>query len=462
MTTSLAHPALEGFRGALLRPGDQGYDEARRVWNGAIDRRPALIARCTGEDDVVAAVRFASARGLPVAVRGGGHAVAGHGVCDGGVMVDLSLMNAVRVDPKARTVHVAGGALWSDVDRATQWYGLATVGGIVSHTGVGGLTLGGGLGHLMRRFGQTVDNLIAVDLVTADGRRLRVDAGSEPELFWGLRGGGGNFGIATAFEFRAHPVRPSVLGGPIFWPIADAPDVLRAVRDYPADAPDQLGLVVFLRPAPPGPFVPPEHQGKPAVGALVVWSGEPAEGKRVLGPLRTVGRPIADGIRPVPYLFIQSLLDGGNPHGAHYYWRSQRVPAFTDEVIDTLVANSETVTSPMSYVGCFAIGGAASRVDPSATALGRRDPGFEVNVVAAWPPHDSGPERHIGWVRRFSDALRPATTGIYTNFLSDEDSSRVAWAYGSRLRRLTALKDRYDPGNTFRFNANISPSGGLR
>jgi FAD/FMN-containing dehydrogenase len=277
-----------------------------------------------------------------------------------------------------------------------------------------------------------------------------------------LRGGGGNFGIATGFEFRLHPVGPVVLAGPIFWPLDDAPEVLRFVRDYPADAPDELGMVVFLRPAPPGPFVPPEHQGKPAVGVLPVWSGDPAEGSRVLAPLRALGRPIADAVRLVPYRFAQSLLDLANPHGAHYYWRSQRIPAFTDDVIDTLVTHSESVTSPLSYVGCFAIGGAATRVDPGATALGRRDPGFEVNVVAAWPPSKPDAARHIGWVREFSDALRPAATGVYANFLSDEDSDRVAWAYGSRLHRLTALKDRYDPSNVFRFNANIPPSGGNR
>jgi FAD/FMN-containing dehydrogenase len=451
------------FRGALLRPAEEGYDEARRIWNGAIDRRPALIARCAGADDVVEAVRFARERDLPVSVRGGGHAVAGHAVCDGGIMIDLSLMKGVRVDPAARTARGAGGALWSDLDRATQQFGLATTGGIVSHTGIGGLTLGGGLGHLMRKHGLTVDNLLSVDLVTADAQRLHVDAETEPELFWGLRGGGGNFGIATAFEYRLHPIGPMVLGGPIWWPLADGPEVLRFVRDFAMDAPDELGVVIFARPAPPSPFLPPDQYGKPVVGMLLVWLGDPTEGQRVISPLRALGTPIADVVRPAPYLFVQSLLDAGNPHGAHYYWRSQRLPELTDEIIEVLLAHTESMTSPMSYIGGFAMGGAVTRVDPDATAVGRRDPGFEVNAVAAWPPSNPDGERHAAWVRTLWEALRPHSTGVYANFLSDEDAAGVAWSYGSRLKRLTALKDRYDPGNVFRMNANIPPGrGGMR
>src|SRR5262245_59101053 len=253
------------FRGALLRPGEEGYDEARRVWTGAIDRRPALIARCAGADDVVEAVRFARERDLLVSVRGGGHAVAGHAVCDDGLMIDLSLMKAVSVDAGARTARAAGGVLWAELDRATQRAGLATTGGIISHTGIAGLTLGGGLGHLMRKHGLTVDNLLAVDLVTADGAQMRVDAGTEPELFWGLRGGGGNFGIATAFEYRLQPVGPLVLGGPIFWPLADAPKVLRVLRHCAHRAPDELGITIAARLAPPMPFLPPEQYGKPVL-----------------------------------------------------------------------------------------------------------------------------------------------------------------------------------------------------
>ena len=446
------------FRGALLRPGEEGYDEARRIWNGAIDRRPALIARCAGADDVVEAVRFARERDLLVSVRGGGHAVAGHAVCDGGLMIDLSLMKAARVDPAARTVRAAGGLLWGELDRATQPFGLATTGGIISHTGIAGLTLGGGLGHLMRKLGLTVDNLFAVDLVTADAQRMRVDAESEPDLFWGLRGGGGNFGIATAFEYRLHPVGPLVLGGPIFWPLAEAPEVLRFLRDFAPEAPDELGITIALRLAPPMPFLPPERYGKPVLGLVLVWAGDPAAGQQAIAPLRAIGTPTADVVRPVPYLALQSMLDGGAPHGMHYYWKSHRLPHLSDEVIDVLVGRVEAITSPFSQIGGWAVGGAASRVDPDATAVGAREVGFELNVAAAWPPPDPYRDRHTAWVREGWEALRPHSTGVYANFLSDEGAAGVEAAYGARLKRLTVLKDRYDRTNFFRLNANIPPS----
>ena len=448
------------FRGALLRPGEEGYEEARRVWNGAIDRRPALIARAAGADDVVEAVRFARERDLPVSVRGGGHAVAGHAVVDGGLMIDLSLMKAVKVDPAARTARAAGGVLLGELDRATQRFGLVAPSGIVSHTGIGGLTLGGGLGHTMRRFGLTVDNLRSVDLVTADGERLRVDAEREPELFWGLRGGGGNFGIATAFEYRLHQLGPMVLGGPVFWPLADGPEVLRFLRDFAPEAPDELSMVFFARLAPPGPLVPPEQYGRPVLGLVPVWAGDPAAGMRALAPLRRVARPVADNLRPLPYLFVQSMVDGGNQHGMHYYWRSQRVPRLADDAIDVLCGLTETITSPLSYTAGLAVGGAVARVDADATAVGERHPGFEISIVAGWPPPDPGAGRHTAWVRKGWADLRPHATGVYANFLNDEGAAGLQDAYGKRLRRLTALKDRYDPANFFRMNANIPPSRG--
>lgn len=446
------------FRGALLRPGEEGYDEARRVWNGAIDRRPALIARCAGADDVLEAVRFARERDLLVSVRGGGHAVAGHAVCDGGLMIDLSLMKSIRVDPEARTARAAGGVLWAELDRATQRFGLATTGGIISHTGIAGLTLGGGLGHLMRKHGLTVDNLRAVDLVTAEGEQLHVDAENEPGLFWGLKGGGGNFGIATAFEYRLHPVGPMVLGGPIFWPLADAPEVLRFLRDFAPEAPEELGITIGARLAPPMPFLPAEQYGKPVVILLPVWAGDVAAGRRAIEPLRGLGTPIAEVVRPVPYLAIQSMLDGGAPHGMHYYWKSHRLPNLSDEVIDVIVSRVESITSPFSQISGWAVGGAVSRVNPEATAVGEREVGFEVNIVAAWPPPDPNGLRHTAWVREGWEALRPHSVGVYANFLSDEDAAGVEAAYGERLKRLTTLKDRYDPTNFFRLNANVAPS----
>jgi len=464
---AIGSKAVEGlrsrFRGALLRPGEEGYDEARRIWNGAIDRHPALVARCAGADDVACAVRFAREREPLVSVRGGGHAVAGHAVCDGGLMIDLSLMKSVRVDPEARTARAAGGVLWGELDRATQRFGLATTGGIISHTGIAGLTLGGGLGHLMRKHGLTVDNLRAVDLVTAEGEQLHVDAETEPELFWGLRGGGGNFGIATSFEYRLHPVGPMVLGGPIFWPLAEAPEVLRFIRDFAPEAPDELGITIGARLAPPMPFLPADQYGKPVVIVLPVWAGDIAAGQRVIEPLRSLGTPLAEVVRPVPYLAIQSMLDAGAPHGMHYYWKSHRLPELSDEVIDVIVGRVESITSPFSQISGWAVGGVVSRTDPDATAVGEREVGFELNVVAAWPPPDPDGPGHTAWVREGWEALRPHSVGVYANFLSDEGAAGVEAAYGGRLARLTALKDRYDPTNFFRMNANIRPSeGGAR
>jgi hypothetical protein len=447
------------FRGALLRPREEGYEQVRHVWNGAIDRRPALIARCAGADDVVEAVRFARERDMLVSVRGGGHAVAGHAVCDGGLMIDLSLMKAIGVDPEARIARASGGVLWGELDRATQRFGLAVTGGMISHTGIGGLTLGGGLGNLMRKLGLTVDSLRSGELGTAAGERLQFSEESDAELFWGLRGGGGNFGIVTSFEYRLHPIGPMVLGGPMIWALADGPEVLRVLRDFSADAPDDLGIALFTRLAPPMPFIPTDQYGKPVVMLLVLWTGDPAEGQQVIAPLRMVGSPLADVVRVVPYIALQSLGDMGAPHGNHYYWKSHRLPSLSDEVIDVLVDAVGRITSPFSQIGGWLIGGAASRVDPAATAVGGREAGVELNVTAAWLPSEDG-DRHRAWVREGWEALQPFSAGVYANFLSDEDAAATQAAYGERLGRLQALKDRHDPTNFFRLNANIPPRGG--
>jgi hypothetical protein len=448
------------FRGALLRPGEEGYEETRRIWNGAIDRRPALIARCAGADDVVEAVRFAREHELLASVRGGGHSIAGDSVCDGGLMIDLSLMKGVRVDPDRKVARVAGGALWSDVDRACAPHGLATTGGIISHTGVGGLTLGGGLGHLMRKHGLTVDNLLAVELVTADGEQVRVDAESEPELFWGLCGGGGNFGIATAFEYRLHPVGPIVLGGPIFWPIEELPQVLGFLRDFAPGAPDELGITVGIMPAPPAPFFAPEQFGKPVAGLVLLWAGDPGEGQKAIAPLREIAAPVADAVRAVPYVAVQSMLDGGAPHGRHYYWKSHRLSTFSDELIEIISARVAAVKVPFWQLNGWAVGGAASRVDPGETAMTQRAEGFHFNLVAGWPPLDPDRDAHIAWVREGWELMKPYGEGVYANFISDEEDAGVEAAFGKHQARLVALKDRYDPTNFFRLNANVAPSNG--
>jgi len=447
------------FNGALLPEGAEGYDAARKVWNGAIDRRPALIARCTGARDVVAAVRFAREQDLTISVKGGGHAVAGHAVGEGAVMVDLSLMREVSVDPAAKTARAAGGTIWNDVDRATQAVGLATVGGIVSHTGVGGLTLGGGIGHLMRPFGLTVDNLKAIELVTADGKQIRADAENESELFWGLRGGGGNFGIATAFEFELHSLGPIVLSGVIAWPLERAREVLGVVRRLQAEGPDELGLTVSMRKAPPIPFWSPDHYLQPAILVIPTWTGDPSAGARALAPLRAIDGQIADLAQPVPYMFIQTMLDIGVPHGMHYYWKSHELPGLPDAAIDTLIDRLETATSPLNQFGLFAKGGAVARLPDDACAARGRSSAYDLNIVGQWPRTDEQGDTHKKWVRDTFAAMDPHGTGTYVNFLSDEGKAGLEAAYGAdTLKRLVALKDQFDPTNVFRFNANIPPS----
>ena len=371
-----ATSALAGsFAGELLAPGDGGYDDARQVWNGAIDRRPALIARCSGVADVVAALRHAREHDLLVAVRGGGHGVAGQAVCDDGIVIDLSPMRGIEVDPTGRTARAQGGVLWGELDAATQEHGLATVGGIVTHTGIAGLTLGGGIGWLMRRHGATVDNLLAAEVVTARGDVLRASADEHPDLFWGLRGGGGNFGVVTSFEYRVHEVGPIVLSGPIFYALEDGPEVLRFYRELIAEAPDELTTIVNLRRAPALPFVPAELHGRPVVAAIVCYAGAVQRGEQVLAPLRRFGRPLLDAIAPRPYVELQQLFNPGVPHGWHYYWKSWELPPLSDGAIDTLVEHAARITSPRSYVIVFSSAapsrGWASTRPPTASATRR-------------------------------------------------------------------------------------------
>jgi FAD/FMN-containing dehydrogenase len=374
-------------------------------------------------------------------------------------MIDLSLMKAVALDPSARTAQAAGGVLWGEFDKATQPYGLATTGGVISHTGLGGLTLGGGLGHLMRRYGLTIDNLLSVDLVTADGEHLHVDADSDPDLFWGLRGGGGNFGIATRFEYRLHPVGPMVLAGPVFWPLEQAHEVLAAVRTLTMDAPNELGIALAIAPAPPAPFIPPERIGKPHVVVMLVWSGDPAAGPAAMAAVRSVGIPVADAIALTPYVAVQSMQDAGAPPGRHYYWKAHRLPELSEPVVDIFVEAMTSATSPFAMINGWAVGGAVSRVDRDATAIADREPGFEMSVTVGWPPSDQDSAGHVAWARRTWDALRPFGAGVYANFISDEGSAGVAYAYGEHLTRLRELKAVHDPDNVFRLNNNIPPAG---
>jgi FAD/FMN-containing dehydrogenase len=437
----------------LVRPGDPAYDEARRVWNGAIDRRPALIARCATPQDVAAALELAHDRDLRVAVRGGGHSIAGWSVIDDGLMIDLSPMKTIDVDVANRTARAGAGVLWGELDAATQAHGLATVGGIVTHTGIAGLTLGGGIGWLMRKHGATVDNLLAADVVTVDGDPIKAD----DELLWGLRGGGGNFGIVTSFEYRLHDVGPTVLGGPLYYALEDGPEVLRFYRDLVFDAPDELTTILNLRMAPPLPFLPPELHGKPVVTVATCYSGELDRGEAVLAPLRAFGTPLVDAIAPRPYVDLQRLFDPSVPHGWHYHWRSCELPPLTDAAIDTLVDHAARITSPRSYIIVFQLGGAVAR--GADTAFSQRDAAHDVNINAVWLPDDEEGDRHVRWVRHCHAALEPyARDRVYVNFLEDEGPERVRAAYGAATHdRLVALKRRYDPANVLRSNQNISP-----
>jgi FAD/FMN-containing dehydrogenase len=448
------------FLGELIHPNDPGFNARRAVWNGAVDRRPALIARCQGAADVIAAVRFAREQRLPLAVRGGGHAIAGHAVVADGVVLDLSPMQGARVDPAARTIRVAGGCFNEHLDRESQTFGLATTGGVVSHTGIGGLTLGGGIGHLMRAFGLAVDNLVSCDVVTAEGEVVVASERENADLFWGLRGGGGNFGIVTSFEFRLHRLGPTILAGMLAWPLTAAPAVLRFLREFLAEAPDEVGILGTLRLAPALPIIPPALQGQPIVVAVLTYAGAVEDGERVLRPVRTFGTPVLDAVAPKPYALHQKMFDAAFPHGRHYYWKSHRLPPLNDAMIEIIAEHAAEITSPLSTVGLFCFGGAVGRVPDAATAFPNRDAAHDINIVAAWLPDEREPARHTAWVRRFFTALEPHSRGVYVNFTSDDSIDRVrAAAYGpEKWRRLVALKRKYDPTNLFRLNANIPPA----
>jgi hypothetical protein len=450
---------IDGFRGTLISPADADYDSARAIWNGAIDRRPRLVARCIGPADVVAAVRFARDHDLEIAIRGGGHNVAGTATCDDGIVIDLSAMRAVRVDPASRRAWVQGGALWGDVDHETQAYGLATTGGIVSHTGVAGLTLGGGIGWLMRKHGLTVDNLLAVDVATANGELLRASEDEHPDLFWALRGGGGNFGVATSFEFRLHRVGPTVLAGPMIWDASDVTEVLRCYRDFIRDAPDELGTVVRFGTAPPLPVIPESLHWRPVVMIGTCYAGPIEDGERVLRPLRACCTPLLDLVAPTPYTGFQSAIDTTVLHGWHYYWKSTHLPALSDDLIDVIATQAFSGSSPRSYAALFHLKGAVGRVAEGATAFGNRQASHAITLDAVWRPGEDFGDRDTAWTRKFFTELGRFREGVYVNFLGgDEDPGRVREAYGVAVYdRLVDVKTRYDPDNVFHHNQNIRP-----
>lgn len=460
IATSPVEALATHFSGDLIDRDHSAYDSARQVWNGEIQRHPALIARCRGAADVTAVVRFAREHDLPASVRGGGHAVAGHAVLDDGVVIDLSAMTGTRVDPAARTIQAAGGCLQSDVDREAQLFGLAATGGFVSHTGIAGLTLGGGIGHLMRKLGLSIDALRECDVVTAEGDLVTANAEQNVDLFWGLRGGGGNFGVVTNFTYDLQPLGPTILAGLIAWPATQAPTVLAFLRDLIAAAPDDLGIMANLRLAPPLPVFPTEVHGTPIVGLIVTWAGDLAAGEEFLRPLRALGTPLVDAIAAKPYVAHQKMLDPAVPHGRHYYWKSHRLGPLTDDVIAVICEHLDTISSPLSSVPIFSFGGAMARVPEDATAFAHRDAAHDINIVGSWLPEQAGDaDRHRAWVRGFAGALAPHSRGVYVNFTSDDASARIEQAYSAaQLDRLGRLKAAYDPTNFFSRNTNIAPT----
>lgn len=452
-----------GFAGEILTPADgERYDDARAVFNAMFDRRPAVIVRATCDGDVVAALLFAQSARLPIAVRAGGHSVAGYSAIDGGVLLDLRPMKEIQVDPFARRARVGPGVTWGEFDRATQEYGLATTGGRMTTTGVAGFVLGSGSGWLERRHGFACDNLVAARVITADGRILTASETENPDLFWGLRGGGGNFGVVTEFELRLHPVGPTIYGGMLIHPRERASEIFRFFRDFMQSAPREVAGAVILMTAPPAPFVPPDLQGRPAVSVLTAYFGDSGEGAEILAPLRAFGDPPVDLVGPMPYLDLQAITDAGNPPGRRNYWTSDLLTDLPDEAIVALVERANAATSPASVTIVAPYGGAVAEVPEDAVPIGGRSAPWFYHCYGIWTDHDD--ERHIGWVKATTAALRPwARSGMALNFFSHVDGDRVRSAFGDeKYRRLVALKDKYDPYNVFRMNQNVRPSGAAR
>jgi FAD/FMN-containing dehydrogenase len=459
--TVLAGTVVDNFKssllGSLLQTGDPGYDDARALWNGMIDRRPALIARCTGTADVISGVKFARANNLLVSIKGAGHNIAGMASSNGSLMIDLSPMKWVRVDPETRTAIVGPGATLRVMDHETQAFGLATPVGINSTTGIAGLTLGGGFGWLSRSLGLTIDNLLSADVVTAEGKLLKASEKENTDLFWGIRGGGGNFGIVTSFQFRLHPVGPQVLAGLIVHPFKDAGKVFRHYRNFVAQAPDKLTCWVVLRKAPPLPFLPPDVHGTEIFVIALVYAGDIKEGEKVTEPLRKFGQPIADVVGPAPFAGFQQAFDPLLTPGARNYWKSHNFTQLSDAAIDTIIRYAGKLPTPLSEIFVGQLGGAINRVSKDATAYPHRDANFVMNVHTRWEAAALDAQC-VAWAREFFDASTPfATGGVYVNFIS-EGEERVSSAFGGNYDRLAKLKKKYDPTNFFRTNQNVRPA----
>lgn len=455
--TTPAIDELRGLvRGEVISTDDERYEEARRVYNAMIDKRPAVIVRAMNAGDVMAAVNFARENRLDLAVRGGGHSVPGFGTCDGGVVIDLSGMRGVRVDPSASTARAEGGATWGDFNAATYPFGLATTGGIISTTGVAGLTLGGGIGYLARGFGLSLDNLVSADVVTADGAFVVASEREHEDLFWALRGGGGNFGVVTSLEFRLHPVK-DIYGGPMFFELSEVENVLRFYRDYIADAPEQMGAFPAFQIAPPLPFIPEDRHGDTFIAMVACWAGPLEEGEKALKPFHDVAPVVAEHVGAMPYPALNSAFDGLVPPGLQHYWKANFVTELTDEAIAAHAVHGPEVPYVSSTMHMYSINGAAHRVASDATAFAYRDATFATVIAGMWADPGQN-EANIGWVRRYYEATAPQSEeGGYINFMSEDDQSRIKANYRGNYERLVQVKQAYDPGNLFHLNQNIRP-----
>ncbi len=446
------------LHGELIRPNDAGYDEARRVWNGMIDKHPTLIARCADAEDVIRAVQFASSHNLLVAVRGGGHNVAGFGTCDHGIVIDVTRMKRIEVDPVSGIARAQSGLTWGEFDAATQALALGTTGGLVSTTGIAGFTTGGGIGWLMRKYGLALDNLLSVEMALADGQLVTASEKENADLFWGVRGGGGNFGIVTEFTFQLHPVGPLVFGGALFQPAAKAKELLQFYREWARALPDEMTTMIAFLIAPPGPFVPPPLVGAPMVAVALCHIGTLEQGAELVKPLRELAPPAIDLLGPIPYTSLQTMFDTSAPKGLVSYWKTEYLPNLDDETIRALVEHAAEMRSPLSAVHIHHVEGAVNRANPDATAFGHRDAPFILNVVGGWMDRAES-NSHITWVRDFAQAMQPFSAGAaYLNFLGDEGEARTKAAYGEKkYARLRELKNHYDPANLFHLNQNIKP-----
>jgi hypothetical protein len=461
---AVSAPALErlarAFDGQLLREGDDQYEEARKIWNGCFDRRPALIARCQTASDVQAAVAFAREQGLEISVRGGGHGL-GYGTWDDALVIDLSPMKAIAIDVGTRTCRAQPGLTWGEFDAATQAHGLAVTGGRVTSTGIAGLTLGSGSGWLERRCGLTGDNLLSAEVVTADGRLLTASREENPDLFWGLRGGSGNFGVVTEFTFQLHQIGPIIYGGMLVCLPEQAPGVLRFLNRYMADAPDDLGAGAAFVSAPPEPFVPPEMHFAPILGVIICWTGDMEEGERVVAPIRDAVKPVMDMVAPMPYTALQSMLDPAWPRGVRGYFKAEFLTDLDEQAIEVLTRYGAARPGPLVQLLLEPLGGAMSRIPEEDSALGRRDMPWIYHALALWmEPDQESADANVSWARKLAAEMAPHTApGVYLNFTSDEGEDRVRSTYGEeRYARMVALKDRYDPTNAFHLNQNIKPS----